>query len=130
MRWIRSFLLALLFSLLLGLAFGTWLRMRLERSPVYIGGLPEPPAAEPPPAEPRVTVDVLTATILRHLPPRRAAAARTTEATTTVADGGQGGGMTTMTPTTMTTTTTTTTTTSGWEVRSMVAGGSLQTTSA
>ena len=37
MRWIRSFLLALLVSLLVGFAIGTWLRLRLERRPVYIG---------------------------------------------------------------------------------------------
>lgn len=37
MRWIRSFLLALLFSLLVGFAIGTWLRLRMERRPVYIG---------------------------------------------------------------------------------------------
>jgi len=37
MRWIRSFLLALLVSLLAGFAIGTWLRLRMEKRPVYIG---------------------------------------------------------------------------------------------
>jgi hypothetical protein len=37
MRWIRSFLLALLVSLLVGFAIGTWLRLRMEQRPVYIG---------------------------------------------------------------------------------------------
>ncbi len=37
MKWIRSFLLALLVSLLVGFAIGTWLRLRMERRPVYIG---------------------------------------------------------------------------------------------
>jgi hypothetical protein len=39
MRIIRSILLALLFSLLFGLAVGTWLRVKLEKTPVYIGAL-------------------------------------------------------------------------------------------
>ena len=37
MKVVRSFLLALLVSLLVGFAIGTWLRLRLERRPVYIG---------------------------------------------------------------------------------------------
>jgi len=44
MRWLKGALLALLFSLLLGLAIGTAIRWRLERPRVYIGlgspGLP------------------------------------------------------------------------------------------
>lgn len=52
MRWIRSFLLALLISLLMGFAIGTWLRMRMERSPVYIGAAPAPPPVSALAAEP------------------------------------------------------------------------------
>ena len=37
MRLLRSILLALLFSALVGFAVGTWLRMQMERQPVYIG---------------------------------------------------------------------------------------------
>lgn len=37
MRWLKRVLLALLFSLLFGLAIGTVLRVRLERPVVYIG---------------------------------------------------------------------------------------------
>ena len=37
MRWLRTFLLALLLSLLVGLAIGTLLRLRLERPTRYIG---------------------------------------------------------------------------------------------
>jgi hypothetical protein len=37
MRWLRTFLLALLFSLLVGFAIGTLLRLRLERPTRYIG---------------------------------------------------------------------------------------------
>jgi len=44
MRWLKRALLALLFSLLLGFAIGTAIRMRLEQPVVYIGstatGLP------------------------------------------------------------------------------------------
>jgi hypothetical protein len=36
-RMLKRVLLALLFSLLLGFAIGTWLRIRLERPVVYIG---------------------------------------------------------------------------------------------
>lgn len=44
MRWLRTFLFAMLLSLLLGLAIGTWLRLRLERPVRYIGAeLPLPP---------------------------------------------------------------------------------------
>jgi hypothetical protein len=39
-RLVRTLFLALLLSLLAGLALGTCLRLRLERAPVYIGGLP------------------------------------------------------------------------------------------
>jgi hypothetical protein len=43
-RWLKRMLLALLFSLLVGFAIGTWLRLRLEEPVVYIGsaasGLP------------------------------------------------------------------------------------------
>ena len=42
MKWLRRVLLALLLSLLVGLAIGTWLRLRLER-PVYYIGAAEPP---------------------------------------------------------------------------------------
>ena len=37
MRWLRRILLALFFSLLVGLAIGTALRLRLERPVVYMG---------------------------------------------------------------------------------------------
>ena len=37
MKWLRRVLLALLFSLLVGLAIGTWLRLRLEHPVYYIG---------------------------------------------------------------------------------------------
>ena len=37
MRILKRVLLALLFSLLLGFAIGTWLRIRLEKPVVYIG---------------------------------------------------------------------------------------------
>ena len=37
MKWLRRVLLALLLSLLVGLAIGTWLRLRLERPVYYIG---------------------------------------------------------------------------------------------
>jgi hypothetical protein len=36
-KWLGRLLLALLFSLLVGLAIGTWLRLRLERPVYYIG---------------------------------------------------------------------------------------------
>jgi hypothetical protein len=44
MKWIKSVLLALLVSLLLGLAIGTLLRLRLEQGVYYIGSAaaPEP----------------------------------------------------------------------------------------
>ena len=37
MRWLRRFFLALLLSMLVGLAIGTWLRLRMERPVRYIG---------------------------------------------------------------------------------------------
>ena len=37
MRILKRLLLALLFSLLLGFAIGTWLRLRVEKPVVYIG---------------------------------------------------------------------------------------------
>ena len=40
MRALKMVLLALLGSLLFGLTIGTWLRLRLERQPVYIGRSP------------------------------------------------------------------------------------------
>jgi hypothetical protein len=36
-KLVRAFLIYLLVSALVGLAIGTWLRLRLERVPVYIG---------------------------------------------------------------------------------------------
>ena len=39
MRVVRHILLALLFSLLAGLAFGTWIRLRLERPTFYLGAV-------------------------------------------------------------------------------------------
>lgn len=43
-KWLGRLGLALLFSLLVGLAIGTWLRLRLERPIYYIGAAdgPEP----------------------------------------------------------------------------------------
>jgi hypothetical protein len=46
-RMLKRVLLALLFSLLLGFAIGTWLRLRLERPVVYMGS-----------AVPRLPLDV------------------------------------------------------------------------
>ena len=46
MKFVRMLLLALLFSLLLGLAIGTVLRKRLERPTVYIGARPLPLRAQ------------------------------------------------------------------------------------
>ena len=37
MKLVRALLIYLLVSLLVGLVLGTWLRLRLERAPVYIG---------------------------------------------------------------------------------------------
>lgn len=37
LKWLGRLLIALLVSLLLGLAIGTWLRLRLERPVYYIG---------------------------------------------------------------------------------------------
>jgi hypothetical protein len=37
LTWLRRLLLALLVSLLVGFAVGTWLRMRLERPVRYLG---------------------------------------------------------------------------------------------
>lgn len=45
MKLARAFLIYLLVSLLVGLALGTWLRLRLERAPVYIGAAPGPGSA-------------------------------------------------------------------------------------
>jgi hypothetical protein len=44
MKWLKGVLLALFLSLLLGLAIGTLLRLRLERSAYYLGSAtaPEP----------------------------------------------------------------------------------------
>jgi hypothetical protein len=39
-KLVRALLIYLLVSLLVGLAIGTWLRLRLERAPVYIGAAP------------------------------------------------------------------------------------------
>jgi len=39
-KLVRAFLIYLLVSALVGLAIGTWLRSRLERTPVYVGALP------------------------------------------------------------------------------------------
>jgi hypothetical protein len=44
-KWLGRVLLALLLSLLVGLAIGTWLRLRLERPVYYIG------AADPTPMQ-------------------------------------------------------------------------------
>ena len=41
MKLVRAFLIYLLVSALVGLVLGTWLRTRLERTPVYIGALPD-----------------------------------------------------------------------------------------
>jgi hypothetical protein len=43
-KWLIRLLLALLFSLLVGLAIGTWLRLRLERPVYYIGAVDSTPA--------------------------------------------------------------------------------------
>ena len=40
MKLVRALLIYLLVSLLVGLAIGTWLRLRLERAPVHIGAAP------------------------------------------------------------------------------------------
>jgi hypothetical protein len=42
MKWLRRVLLALLLSLLVGLAIGTLLRLRLERPVYYIGAAATP----------------------------------------------------------------------------------------
>ncbi len=42
MKLLKSVLLALLFSLFVGLALGTLLRLRLERSVYYLGSAPAP----------------------------------------------------------------------------------------
>ena len=47
MKLVRALLIYLLVSLLVGLAIGTWLRLRLERAPVYIGSA-IPPGTAPP----------------------------------------------------------------------------------
>ena len=47
MKWLRRVLLALLLSLLVGLAIGTWLRLRLERPVYYIGAAERPGLAAP-----------------------------------------------------------------------------------
>ena len=65
MRIARSVLLALLFSLLFGLAVGTWLRVRLEQTPVYIGAVasdrgPGPPATAALEPEPPTTPEAST----------------------------------------------------------------------
>jgi len=44
-KWLGRVLLALLLSLLVGLAIGTWLRLRLER-PVYYIGAADTPAGD------------------------------------------------------------------------------------
>jgi hypothetical protein len=43
----RVLLIYLLVSLLVGLALGTWLRLRLERAPVYIGWIASPGTVRP-----------------------------------------------------------------------------------
>jgi hypothetical protein len=39
MKWIRSVLWMILLWALLGFALGTWLRLQMESSPVYIGAV-------------------------------------------------------------------------------------------
>jgi uncharacterized protein YneF (UPF0154 family) len=41
-KLVRALLIYLLVSLLVGLAIGTWLRLRLERAPMYIGSTTPP----------------------------------------------------------------------------------------
>jgi hypothetical protein len=45
LKWLGRLGLALLLSLLLGLAIGTWLRLRLERPVYYIGAISPPSLA-------------------------------------------------------------------------------------
>ncbi len=40
MRVVRSLLIGLGISLLVGFAIGTWIRLRMERPKIYIGALP------------------------------------------------------------------------------------------
>jgi uncharacterized protein YneF (UPF0154 family) len=44
-KLVRALLIYLLVSLLVGLAIGTWLRLRLERAPMYIGSTTPPDTA-------------------------------------------------------------------------------------
>jgi len=44
-KLVRAFLIYLLVSALVGLAIGTWLRLQLERAPVYIGSATPPDTA-------------------------------------------------------------------------------------
>lgn len=46
-KWLRAVLLALLASLLFGLAIGTWIRLRLERPTWYIGNTGDPTESAP-----------------------------------------------------------------------------------
>jgi len=46
-KWLRAILLALLASLLFGLAVGTWIRLRLERPTWYIGNTRDPMDSAP-----------------------------------------------------------------------------------
>jgi len=41
-KLVRAFLLYLLVSALVGAAIGTWLRLQMEKAPVYIGAAPAP----------------------------------------------------------------------------------------
>jgi hypothetical protein len=53
MKVLRTVLLALLFSLLVGLTIGTVLRQRMEAPTIYLGSLGEESSAEPCPFDVR-----------------------------------------------------------------------------